>query len=191
MPPDPAIVSDEEEGNEDDLSSTTFPRDVPGTVEIAPLHPNHDVSEWDDSDNEPLSTHSRPAKRARRRDSNEPVWRKTLPLYSMTHDVTGIIQRRQEVLVESLKDCSPVMLFEKIFDDNVMSLIVKYSMKYAGQHNRHSFEIDKPELRTFLAILCFTGYHELPSERAYWSLDEDLGVPLIANCISRNRFFGH
>ncbi|CAG4977720.1 unnamed protein product [Parnassius apollo] len=106
----------------------------------------------------------------------------------MTHDVTGIIQRRQEVLVESLKDCSPVMLFEKIFDDNVMSLIVENSMKYAGQHNRHSFEIDKPELRTFLAVLCFTGYHELPSERAYWSLDENLGVPLIANCMSRNRF---
>ncbi|CAG4955700.1 unnamed protein product [Parnassius apollo] len=67
-----------------------------------------------------------------------------------------------------------------------MSLIVENSMKYTG--NRHTFEIDKPKLRTFLAILCFTGYHELPSERAYWSLDEDLGVPLIANCMSRNRF---
>ncbi|CAG5052214.1 unnamed protein product [Parnassius apollo] len=44
LPPDPAIVIDEEEeGNEDDLSS--FPRDVPGTVEVAPLHPDHDISD--------------------------------------------------------------------------------------------------------------------------------------------------
>ncbi|CAG5052038.1 unnamed protein product [Parnassius apollo] len=45
LPPDPATVSDEEEGNEDDLVSSTLPRDVPGTLEVIHRHPDYDVSD--------------------------------------------------------------------------------------------------------------------------------------------------
>lgn len=33
-----------------------------------------------------------------------------------------------------------------------------------------------------------TGYHKLPSQRNYWSLDDDLKVPIVVNVMSRNRF---
>lgn len=67
-------------------------------------------------------------------------------------------------------------------------MIVENSNIYAGQNNRHNFHMDDLDLKKFLGILILTGYYELPSERSYWSLDEDLGIPLVANCMSRNRF---
>lgn len=83
LPPDPAIVSDEEEGNEDDLTSSAFPRDVPGTLEVVPRRPDHDISDWDESDDEALSNIARPAKRSRnevssnqQQQSEAPVWAK-------------------------------------------------------------------------------------------------------------------
>ena len=35
------------------------------------------------------------------------------------------------------------------------------------------------ELKAFMGILLFSSYHKLPSERLYWSNDEDLGVSII------------
>ncbi|XP_068221337.1 piggyBac transposable element-derived protein 3-like [Palaemon carinicauda] len=40
----------------------------------------------------------------------------------------------------------------------------------------------------FIGILLFLGYHKVPSERDYWSSEEDLGVPIIQKAMSRNRF---
>lgn len=186
VPPDPAVESDEEEGNEDNLAASSFPMDVPGTIEVGRRRPDYDVSEKSDSDDEPLRPI--PAKRAKKCDVDLPVWRKTQPTYSSTYEITDIVQKRQKYVVESLADCNPVMLFEKIFDHDVMDLITTNSVLYANQNNRHGFELDSACLKKFFGVLILTGYHELPSERAYWSLDEDLGVPLIANCMSRNRF---
>lgn len=33
-----------------------------------------------------------------------------------------------------------------------------------------------------------SGYHSLPRERLYWSLDEDCNVSIVSNIMSRNRF---
>lgn len=68
MPPDPAVVTDEEELNEEDLISPTFPKDVPGTVEEIPRDPDHDNSGEDGSDEQPLSHFIRHTKRARNQD---------------------------------------------------------------------------------------------------------------------------
>lgn len=91
LPPEPAVVSDEKEGDDDDLTSTAMPRDVPGPVEVVPHYPNHDISDWDISDEEPLSNQAGPAKRARTQD--ELVWRKTVPSYGTSYSDTDTIQR--------------------------------------------------------------------------------------------------
>lgn len=187
LPPELAVVSDEEEGNDDDLTCSTLPKEVPGTVEVISRRPNFDTSDWEDSDDEPLSNQAGPSKRPRTQDYT-PVWRKTQPTYTMTIELSDSVPCRKKVLVEKLKDYSPTKLFESFFDDNVMKMIVDNSILYAGQNNRHNFHLDDVDLRKFLGILLLTGYHELPSERSYWSLDEDLGIPLVANCMSRNRF---
>lgn len=148
VPPDPAVVSDEEEGNEDNLAASSFPMDVPGTIEVGRRRPDYDVSEKSDSDDEPLRP--MPAKRAKKCDVDLPVWRKTQPTYSSTYEITDIVQKRQKYVVESLADCNPVMLFEKIFDHDVMDLITTNSVLYANQNNRHGFELDSACLKNFL-----------------------------------------
>ena len=43
-------------------------------------------------------------------------------------------------------------------------------------------------MRNFFGILFFSGYHRLPSERNYWSLDEDFDTQIIRKTMPRNRF---
>src|SRR5215469_13620864 len=54
------------------------------------------------------------------------------------------------------------------------------------------FEFDTPELdedlERFIGILLLSGYHRLPRQNMYWSKQEDLGVPIVASAMSRNRF---
>ena len=56
------------------------------------------------------------------------------------------------------------------------------------QNNRHDSVFTKEVLRKFLGIHILTGYHKLPSETTWWSLDEDLGVPLVSEYMPRNGF---
>jgi hypothetical protein len=48
--------------------------------------------------------------------------------------------------------------------------------------------VSKADIKQFIGILMLSGYNKLPRERIYWSLDEDVGVKLVSNVISRNRF---
>ncbi|KAB0805150.1 hypothetical protein PPYR_02120, partial [Photinus pyralis] len=52
----------------------------------------------------------------------------------------------------------------------------------------HNFRVTDDEIRLFIGLLLFTGYHRLPRERMYWSLDPDLAIPFVSSAISRNRF---
>ncbi|CAH2097715.1 unnamed protein product [Euphydryas editha] len=71
VPPDPAVVSDEEEGNEDNLAASRFPMDVPGTIEVGRRHPDYDVSELSDSDRRIIArTYLRPTKTKSRPSSS-------------------------------------------------------------------------------------------------------------------------
>src|SRR5690606_6530340 len=66
--------------------------------------------------------------------------------------------------------------------------IIQESVKYAGQKNDHSFSLESTDLKIFVSILLFSGYHTLPRQKSYRSTDEDLAVPCIAGAMSRNRF---
>lgn len=197
LPPDPAVITDEEEGGDDDLYGNQIPRDVPGNIEVVTKKNASTVEEqWSSDDDEPLatfasSTSRNVSKRIRVETGAElPTWRKCKPLYSVfqsTPDQTFVEERRANVL-DILKDMTPVKIFELLIDDEVLELIASESTIYAGQNNRHDTIFTKEELRKFLGILIFTGYHKLPSERSYWSVDEDLGVALVSDCMSRNRF---
>nr|CAH7738072.1 unnamed protein product [Callosobruchus chinensis] len=62
-------------------------------------------------------------------------------------------------------------------------------MLYAAQKNDHSFCVTEDEIKVFLGILMFSGYHKLPRERLFWCLDEDVSVPCISQAMSRNRYY--
>lgn len=79
-------------------------------------------------------------------------------------------------------------MFEKLFDKEVISLIVAQTNLYSSQKNDHSFFVSEYDIKIFVGILLLTGYHKLPRERLYWSVDKDLGVPFVYKAMSRNRF---
>nr|CAH7746200.1 unnamed protein product [Callosobruchus chinensis] len=62
-------------------------------------------------------------------------------------------------------------------------------MLYAAQKNDHSFCVTEDEIKVFLGILMFSGYHKLPRQRLFWCLDEDVSVPCISQAMSRNRYY--
>ena len=67
--------------------------------------------------------------------------------------------------------------------------IVKETVRYATTYkNAMDFIMTSNELKAFIGVLLLSSYHKLPSERYYWSNDEDLGISLVKNALSRNRF---
>lgn len=54
IPPDPSVVTDKEEGSDDDMVTHSLPRDVPGNIEVFVRDEGTLSSKYDSSDEEPL-----------------------------------------------------------------------------------------------------------------------------------------
>lgn len=186
LPPEPSMLTDEEEGDDDNIIANDVPGDIPGNVEV---FIRRDEDEWDSSDEEPIVSKS--AKR-RRPNLIASRWRKCDPVYDPVPALSicnnNNIQKRREKLVADINNKNPVAIFEKFFDQEVMTMIVQYSKLYADQKNKHDFELTVEDLKTFLGILILSGYHTLPRERLYWSFDEDCHVNIVTEAMTRNRF---
>ena len=83
----------------------------------------------------------------------------------------------------------PVQVFGDVndLDSLIEKIVIPQSVLYCRQKGQ-VFDITKEEFQAFLGINIVMGYHVLPEVRDYWSTSIDLGVPLIANAMSRNRF---
>lgn len=87
-----------------------------------------------------------------------------------------------------LQNWNPLEIFEKLFDNQAFDLLVNQRILYARQQNKHDFFVTAEEMEIFVGVLLYSGYHKLPQQRMYWSLDKDLGVEIISKSMSRNRF---
>ena len=54
--------------------------------------------------------------------------------------------------------------------------------------NNPNFYVTGEEIRKILGILLLSRYHSLPEEHHYWSRQQDLGVAIMANTMTRNRY---
>lgn len=94
-----------------------------------------------------------------------------------------------ENLLVGLEGLTEVNIFERFLSEDVLNAIITETHRYARDvKNDANFEITKDELKVFIGVLILSGYHQLPSERDYWSEDEDLSVALVRNAIPRNRY---
>lgn len=201
IPPEVDTQTDDEDIDDDLIEDNEvgLPRDVPGEVEIHYLDANDDSSSDEEMD-VPLSILSQNIVKEstfanQKQDSgrfrkklkkSEPTWTENIIDLALP-STTGAADRLEIVKTE-LKNFSALEVFEKVFDNEVLDLIVHQSNLYSSQKNNHAFFVSRADIKLFIAILLFTGYHKLPRERLYWSLDDDTGVPFVANCMSRNRF---
>ena len=83
---------------------------------------------------------------------------------------------------------SPANMFEKFFDNDLLEMIARETEQYARQKGNHSFHIDVPDLKLFIAILITSGTAPLPRRRLYWENFPDVHNKAIAGSMTRNRF---
>lgn len=83
---------------------------------------------------------------------------------------------------------SPVELFEKFFDDEILSLLLEETSRYALFKNCPDPKVSAGEMKCFIAILILSGYNELPGKRFYWDSNNDMRNDLVYNSMRRDRF---
>ena len=183
MPPSTTDeVSDEEECDEDDISGTSLPSDVAGTMIVHFHQDNND--QYEDRDSRKLQKKADGgSKKLPKRTT--PKWSDKCEFQNTTasQEITPLAQSHPE-----LKCKSPWELFRMYYDDDVRHLITEESVRYARQKNNQSFTLSDSDLDVFMGIFLLSGYHSLPRERLYWCRDEDVGVRYVSSTMSRNRF---
>ncbi|XP_037046510.1 piggyBac transposable element-derived protein 2-like [Bradysia coprophila] len=88
-------------------------------------------------------------------------------------------------------DCTgktAVEQFEKFFDEQLLSLIVKESSKYAEYLDKPDPKITIEELKVYIGILVVSGYSVQSRLESYWSPDPDLRNELVCQSMRKNRF---
>ena len=171
----PAEDSDEDEGNDDGIGVAEV-TDVPGEVEV---HFRTPVTEDD----------APPPAKTRRTDYNAPVWRNTAPEYTSWQDQSKSPEEAKEKITRELVGSTAVEGFEKIFTLEVFHLIQLETLRYARDvKNDQLFSLSDWELKAFIGILLYSGYNPLPSERMYWSIDDDLSRPIVRQAMTRSEY---
>ncbi|KAL3282180.1 hypothetical protein HHI36_005374 [Cryptolaemus montrouzieri] len=131
IPPEPSVVTDEEEGFDDENLPTNLSNDVPGNIEVF-IRDEGALS--DSSYDEPLAS-----KRARIRSSlpeatgdhttnstastsTSPVWRKCNSIYTKTYMESDTRLLNESCMKKAVEDLTLVKIFQKFFDDEVFDL---------------------------------------------------------------------
>ena len=71
----------------------------------------------------------------------------------------------------------------------MIQLIIDETIRYAKiQKNKHDFEISTTQIKIFPGFLILSKYHQISSERDYWSEDGDLGLGIVRDAFSRNAY---
>ncbi|KAJ8909335.1 hypothetical protein NQ315_013451 [Exocentrus adspersus] len=190
LPPEPDALTDEEEFDDENIDDNRVPVDVPGSVEVdfgsdIEEDLNRDSENWNESDEETLANIQRLISTNSKKVCS---WKLCEADYKVLKNSVG--NGSDERLDDMKRDLNynPKEIFEKLFSNDVFQLIRDQTILYAQQKNRHDFSVTIDEIKNFIGILLLSGYHKLPQQKMYWSLDEDLGVEIVSKCMSRNRF---
>ncbi|RVE42252.1 hypothetical protein evm_013094 [Chilo suppressalis] len=168
-PVDPACLTDEDSGEEDNVTLNNLPRNILLQPAEVMIQGQIMVS---DTEEEPSDSTGRTKRRRtyawRKRDlAKNPVnW----------PDVQGACQ-----------DKRPIEWFENFLDEDVISLLVSESNKYAVKKNLPG-DITTEDMKCFIGILLVSGYSWLPRRRMYWENSPDTKNELISSAMTRDRF---
>ena len=103
----------------------------------------------------------------------------------MINDDSRILRDR----ILNLDGSSPFEIWRFLFTEKLIDQIVCLMNLYENRNinNPNSYVIGE-EIRKILGILLLSGYHSLPEEHHYWSKQQDLGVVIVSNKLTRNRY---
>lgn len=180
-------VTDEDSGAEEAVALNNFPSSqLQAPAEIKSKVPIHeDISSDESDDNLPLSelqakiTQSHNIqKRKQMKKKKQFNWVKQ----DLTFTETNF----------SCLECpsnleSPLDIFCKFFDEEVIELILTESNKYAQKKNRNG-NIEKSEIMAFIGVMILSGYVQVPRRKLYWEKGRDTHNSLVSEAISRDKF---
>ena len=84
---------------------------------------------------------------------------------------------------------SPYEIWNLVFSSSMLEHIAVQTNLYARRdQNDSNFYASVQDIQNLLGILLLSGYHTLPEEHHYWSTQPDLGVPIVYNTMSKNRY---
>lgn len=179
LPPDPGVITDEEDIAENDIIlKTDIPNDVCGEVEVCVKKRrkkkiisrkrkriNPDKDEYcEDSDNSSENFDRYSTNKKSKTTKYNSNWKKA--------NLLPINAEKLSKLEETFPDLgskTPYELFTMFIDDEIMNYLIQETQRYALQKNSAGFHISKNEMKKFLAIILFSGYHSLPQEDLYWN----------------------
>ncbi|KAL3254842.1 hypothetical protein MRX96_046730 [Rhipicephalus microplus] len=110
-------------------------------------------------------------------------WRNSDPEYTWSAS-TNRPEEKQSKLKSEFLESLPIDVFSSMLDEESLKHIVMQTENYTKQNNEHGFVFGIEDLKKFIGILFLSGYHKLPNQRMYWSLEEDAGIPLVVSCTS-------
>ena len=87
----------------------------------------------------------------------------------------------------------PLEMFSHYFDEEVLSLIVRETNRFAAQclaaaNRTTTWQTDMAEIKAYFGFMVVMGVNRLPEIRDYWASDEKLHNTFIASRITRDRF---
>ncbi|XP_049861751.1 piggyBac transposable element-derived protein 2-like [Schistocerca gregaria] len=160
IPPNADVITDEEDIDENILNNESVVQYVAGTLELTT------------SQDEANATIV-PPEAKRRKALGEGV-------------ESG--KSNEHYVAECLAKKTVPQVFEDFCSEKLMDTVIERSEIYACQHNKLNFLLTKEEGKPFIGIQLLNGCHKLPHEMMYWEQVPDVGVPLVFNSMSKNRF---
>ena len=83
----------------------------------------------------------------------------------------------------------PIEIFSDTIKLETLMNFVSAQSKLYMQQKGMVFNVEINELKAFIGITSFMGYHILPSTRDYWSRDPGLGVKVVSDVMPLDLFF--
>ncbi|XP_068241039.1 piggyBac transposable element-derived protein 2-like [Palaemon carinicauda] len=161
IPPDVDELTDEEDISEDIIEDVSV-QDVPGSLEV---QVNQQPIENPTKDR---GASAKSSWKKREFCNTEPIWKHKNLEYSKVKELSEQYKENLQEIKESLYNLSPLELFEKLMSRGIYDHILKETVRYASSYrNKCEFTLGIDELKTFIAILLFSGYHKVPSDRDY------------------------
>ncbi|XP_066978833.1 piggyBac transposable element-derived protein 2-like [Macrobrachium rosenbergii] len=199
-------LTDEDEASDDTTGEATV-QDVPGTSELhidSKIPPKISCSYGKPVEESCLNNDSKAAStgsassdmahcddkvmrksktKKRRLCDSEPSWKYKVPEYSKNKPREKTYENNLKKMKENVSKLTPLEIFAIIRSPDVYDHIIKESVRYATvTKNKGNVILSVEEIKSFF------GYHKLPSERHFWSNDEDLDVPIVKAAMSRNSY---
>jgi hypothetical protein len=183
-PPEPAVQSDEDSADEDTggLIDNLTGRQLRSSAEVifSDGRRLNDDDEADEGYEQQVELPQKPAKKKAKSVPKQTTWKK--------QDFFVPETLFPDSDYSSLRDISPVAIFELVFDDEILNLIVHETTRYALFLNMPDPKVTVGEMKVFLGILILSGYSAVPGKRLYWESAGDMRNELVYNAMRRERF---